>query len=89
MKLFKLIVGIFLILAFVAALIFVVESVKHGLPAEGAMKGCIRAWKPSYPYEGLAIILTGFFGAVSLLGGTMLSILTLREDFGVRTSFQK
>ena len=43
MKSFKLFVGIVLILAFVAAMIFTVESIRHGLPAEGAMKGNIRA----------------------------------------------
>jgi hypothetical protein len=89
MKFFKLFVGIVLILAFVASMIFTVESIRHGLPTEGAMKGNIRAWKPIYPYEGIVVFLAAVFGIFGLLGGMMLLILTLREDFGVKTAFGK
>ncbi len=89
MKFFKLIVGFVLILAFVATLIFIVGSIQHGLPADGPWKGNIHQWKPHYPGEGLAIIFAGIVGSFSFLGGVMLTIITLHEDFGVRTAFRK
>ena len=76
----RLIAGILLILVFVAALIFVVESVKHGLPPEGQWKGNIHQWKPHYNGEGLVIILVGIVGALSFLIGIYLTIIALRED---------
>ena len=65
----RLLAGILLILVFVAILIFVVESVKHGLPPEGQWKGNIHQWKPHYNGEGLVIILVGIVGSLSFMIG--------------------
>ena len=76
----RLITGIALLLIFAIALVFVIQSVKHGLPPEGKWMGNIHQWKPHYTGEGLVIVLVGIAGALMFLGGIWLTIVALRED---------
>ena len=76
----RLIIGIVLILIAAIALVFIVRSVHDSLPKKGKWKGNIHQFKPTYPGEGLVIILVGIAGAMSFLGGIYLTIVALRED---------
>ena len=76
----RLIICIVLILIAAIALVFIVRSVHDSRPKEGKWKGNIHQFKPTYPGEGLVIILVGIAGALSFLGGIYLTIVALRED---------
>ena len=80
MKRGRLITGIVLVLIFIVALVFVIHSVKHGLPEEGEWKGNIHQWKPHYAGEGLVITLVGIVGTLFFLIGIWLTVVALRED---------
>ena len=76
----KLIIGIVLLVIFVAALLYVIYGVKNGLPSEGQWKGNIHQWKPAFAGQGLLIILIGIAGSLSFFVGIILTILALRGE---------
>ena len=76
----KIIGGIVSLILSVGSFIFAVASLVSGLPADGPMKGSIRAFKPLYQNQGLYIILAFAAGALLFLGGLFVLILGMREE---------